>query len=69
MARRVHIVGDPETYEVLCETETTKILVNTDARARRDIAQLEAQIKELRTQLAARTIPHADVTGAAIDGP
>lgn len=68
MARVVRIVGDPETYEVLCETETTKILVNCDARVRRDIAILERQLEDLRAQLVTRQ-SSTDVGGNVIDCP
>lgn len=51
--KQVRIVGDPEVYEVLCETETTILLVNPAARLRRDVADLEAKMERLRRQLQA----------------
>lgn len=51
MAKRVRIEGDPEEYEVLCETDSTLLLVNPAARQRRTIAELEAQLDAARRRL------------------
>lgn len=70
MPRQVRIVGDPETYEVLCETESTKVLINPAARMRLDLAHLEEQMAELRRQLdhhACRRV--TDVSGNEMTGP
>lgn len=53
--RRVLIVGDPEIYEILCETATTMMLVNPAARLRRELEAIEARLAEVRAQLAAIT--------------
>lgn len=49
--RHVQIVGDPETYEVLCETGTTKVLVNRRARLRQRVEALEAELARIRRAL------------------
>lgn len=66
--RQVHLVGDDEPWDVLCETSVTMILVNPRARARR--AQLEQQRADAERGLAALRRPAVtDVSGNAITGP
>ena len=68
MVKVVRIVGEADAFEVLCETATTKVLVNRSAKLRLDVEDLELRLASLRQQLVAseRT---ADVSGNAIDGP
>lgn len=67
--RRVRIVDDPHgDYEVLCETESTKVLVSERARYRRDAAKVANKIVQLRQQLE-RAHPVLDISGNLITGP
>lgn len=59
LARQVRIVGEPDVYEVLCETASTIVLINPAAKLRQQITELEARLTELRAQLANRA--HAAV--------
>lgn len=66
--RQVRIVGSEDAWEVLCETETTMVLVNPAARERRQIAELESRLANIRTQLEQHREARADV-GNGITGP
>lgn len=68
-AREVRIVGHDDPWEVLCETETTMVLVNRVARDRRDLATLERDLAQARERLAARVTSATDVSGNPLTGP
>lgn len=70
MARTVRIVGHEDPWEVICETPTSMVLVNRNARRRDEIATLEAKLAELREQFAARSADASvDVAGHVLHGP
>lgn len=50
--KRVRVVGYPEAFEVLCESDSMLVLSNPAARGRREIELLEQQLLEARTRLA-----------------
>ena len=54
--KHVRIVGSDDVWEVLCETESTMVLVNPTARLRREIASLQVQLDFARAQLADRMV-------------
>ena len=60
MDRQVRIVGNPDLWDVVCETPSTIVLRNPTAKLREQIAKAESQLGELRAQLEARTTetPH-----------
>jgi hypothetical protein len=47
----VRIAGDPDSWEVFCETDTTMVLVNRAAKARKELAVLERKLQVLRREI------------------
>lgn len=50
-ARIVHIVGEEDAYEVLCETPTTLVLINLAARLQRQVASIEGKLAGIRAEI------------------
>ena len=70
MVKVVRIVGEADAFEVLCETATTKVLVNRSAKLRLAAEDLDRRLASIRQQLVVAT--RSDVSGNAInaiDGP
>lgn len=51
MPRQVRLVGSDDAWDVLCETETTMVLVNPAAKLRNQVSELEAKLDEVRALL------------------
>jgi hypothetical protein len=67
MPNRVRIEGDPDIYEVICETELVKVLVNRAAKHRREIAHFQSQIIEASERLAEAQLANPEAPADAAD--
>lgn len=67
MGRTVRIVGEPDPFEVLCETPTTMVLINPTARLRQQVSELEDRLATIKRQLA--YAQQTDISGLSMDNP